>query len=110
MSKDFMITVYCPNCGASIQTEEMMGAKRIGCPECGHGFLITRSELEKYVMPQPMSDRERFEEALADYRYRKSMGFPERRNGGKGSSGSSEWNGFSDPDDFPSDGYGSNDW
>ena len=99
-----MITVYCPDCGTSIQTEMIMGAKRIGRPECGQDFLITRSELEKYMVPSSKSDKEQFEEALADYRYRKSLGFPERR------SGSLNWNGFSDPDDFPSDGYGSNGW
>lgn len=110
MNEKYMITVYCPNCGAAINTEVVMGKRVIDCLQCGQKIMLNRSTLNKYLLPSSSIDeRHQFEDALADYRLRKSMGFPERKRG-HGNSGSSVWNGFSDPDDFPSDGYDGSGW
>ena len=104
------ITIYCPNCGAAIKTEIVAGRSVIDCLQCGQEIILTRSNLNKYQLRSSVADEQRqFEDALANYRRRKSMGFPERRMRNS-SSGSSGWNGFSDPDDFPSDGYDGGGW
>lgn len=104
------ITIYCPNCGTAIKTEIVTGMSVIDCLQCGREIKLTRSNLNKYQLcPSDVDKHRQFEEALADYRRRKSMGFPERRMRNS-SSGSSGWNGFSDPDGFPSDGYDGGSW
>ena len=103
-------TIYCPNCGTAIKTEIITGKCVIDCLQCGQEITLTRSNLNNYQLrPSIVDEHCQFKEALADYRRRKSMGFPERRMRNS-SSGSSGWNGFSDPEDFPSDGYDGGGW
>ena len=104
------ITLYCPNCGATLQAEFMAGKIVIDCLQCGQEITITRSSLDRYKLrPSVVDEHRQFEDALADYRDRKSLGFPERRmrNSFNDCSGC---NGFSDPNDFPTNGYDDGGW
>lgn len=109
MDEVYYIPVICPHCRAELEITYSLGdSLDFRCCVCDKIFNLEQKNINRYIN---RTEHQLFEDALADYRRRKSMGFPERRlqntrNGGYGSGR----NGFTDPDDFPSDGFGGGGW
>ena len=79
----------CPYCGAELSIEYIPSGESIyffDCCVCGGTFKHTKEELDS------MSK----EESYSQKRYRSNR--------------TSGWNGFTDPDDFPSDGFDGGGW
>ncbi len=131
--------IICPYCGAELEIEYISGKAPLylyNCCVCGGTFKHTKEELDKLVKEMKKgknqtvqikdlscpncgsndvglwnSRKQTYHCHQCDNYFNKfGRVIGDNYNTRKNSGGRSVWNGFTDPDDFPTDGFGDGGW